>query len=75
MAEAPFAGRLPVFVGDDCTDEYGFAAVTRAGRMGGQGRAAAPRARSYRLPDVAAVRNWLAALGRRRRRADMRSDA
>lgn len=27
MAKAPFAGRRPVYVGDDLTDSYGFAAV------------------------------------------------
>ena len=27
MARAPFAGRIPVFVGDDATDEKGFAAM------------------------------------------------
>ncbi|MBK7471902.1 MAG: trehalose-phosphatase [Betaproteobacteria bacterium] len=31
MAEATFLGRLPVFVGDDQTDEYGFAAVALLG--------------------------------------------
>jgi len=29
MTHPPFAGRIPVFVGDDATDEKGFAAMTR----------------------------------------------
>ncbi len=61
MREPPFAGRLPVFVGDDFTDEYGFAAVTITGGWAvkvGRGRTDA----HFRLPDVAAVRRWLAAL-------------
>jgi trehalose 6-phosphate phosphatase len=61
MTEPPFAGRLPVFVGDDQTDEYGFAAVTAAGGWAvkvGRGRTHA----QFRLSDVAAVHAWLAAL-------------
>lgn len=60
MAETPFAGRLPVFIGDDLTDEDGFASVERLGgwtvKVGG-GRTRA----QYRLPDVGAVIRWLLA--------------
>ncbi len=59
MEEPPFAGRRPVFVGDDRTDEYGFAAVMDASGWAvkvGRGPTNAP----YRLPNVAAVRRWLA---------------
>jgi trehalose 6-phosphate phosphatase len=58
MTESPFAGRVPVFVGDDRTDEYGFEAATRLGGWGvkvGRGSTIA----ACRLPDVAAVRRWL----------------
>jgi len=57
MAEPPFAGRRPVFVGDDLTDQDGFKIVEDQGgisiaggdRVDGQ----------YRLPNPAAVRGWL----------------
>lgn len=61
MHEAPFAGRRPVFVGDDTTDEDGFRAVNDLGgvsvRVGHVDRSAA----THRLVDIAAVRDWLAA--------------
>ena len=58
MSEAPFRGRTPLFLGDDATDEYGFAAVNH---LGGQSVKVGPgrtKAR-WRLRDVAAVRGWL----------------
>ncbi len=58
LAEAPFAGRLPVFVGDDVTDEDGIRAVQAAGGFGirvGPGRSEA----RYRLADTDAVAAWL----------------
>jgi trehalose 6-phosphate phosphatase len=60
MQGAPFAGRIPVAVGDDVTDEDAFAAALRLGGVGvlvGPSRATAARCA---LPDVAAVRAWLA---------------
>jgi len=59
LAEAPFQGRTPVFVGDDLTDEIGFELINRAGGHSvkvGEGESAA----RWRLPDSAAVRAWLA---------------
>ena len=41
---------LPVFVGDDLTDEYGFVAVTAPRRVGGEGRARRRRARATGCP-------------------------
>jgi trehalose 6-phosphate phosphatase len=58
MAEPPFAGRVPVFIGDDLTDEYGFVAVMHLEGWAVKVGRGATRAR-YRLRDVAAVRAWL----------------
>ena len=59
LENPPFAGRVPVFLGDDVTDEDGFRVVNElAGtsiRIGDIERSAA----RYRLDDVAAVRPWL----------------
>jgi trehalose 6-phosphate phosphatase len=59
-AHAPFAGRQPVFVGDDVTDEDGFAAARELGGYGvrvGPGATVAP----YRIDAVGSVYAWLAA--------------
>lgn len=61
LREGPFAGRRPVMVGDDLTDEHGFAAAASAGGYGvlvGPPRATAAR---YRLEDAEAVIAWLSA--------------
>ena len=61
MAEPPFAGARPLFMGDDLTDEDAFAA---AAAMGGAGVLVGPArttAAEWRLDDVAAVARWLAA--------------
>lgn len=61
MRQAPFAGRVPVFVGDDLTDEFGFDA---AQRMHGFGVLVGTRAGSHArhaLADVDAVHAWLEA--------------
>lgn len=61
MALAPFAGSVPLFLGDDVTDEPGF---ERCAELGGAGVLVGdprPTAARFRLPDVAAVHAWLAA--------------
>jgi trehalose-6-phosphatase len=64
LAEPPFLGRRPVFVGDDTTDEDGFAEIRGRGgaavRVGPFDNATAA---DYRLPTVEAVLAWLASGG------------
>lgn len=66
MEEAPFRGRVPVFIGDDITDEEGFAAAQSAGGAGivvglesETGRASGAR---YGLSGVRELHHWLEAL-------------
>ena len=58
MAETPFAGRRPVFAGDDASDEFGFETVNRLGGISikvGPGDTVA----EARLEHVQAVQEWL----------------
>jgi trehalose 6-phosphate phosphatase len=62
MRESPFSGRTPVFVGDDVTDEYAFAAVNQLGGHSvkvGQGTTAA----RWRLRDIGELMTWLRRTG------------
>ncbi len=61
MTEPGFAAARPVFVGDDLTDEHGFA---EAAALGGAGVLVGPprdTAAHYRLDSVKAVADWLRA--------------
>lgn len=60
MARTPMAGGRPLFIGDDITDEEGFAAATE---LGGAGILVGPlrtTLAAFSLEQVAAVRHYLA---------------
>jgi len=59
LDEAPFAGRQPVFAGDDVTDEAGFEAINQRGGVSiriGDGQATAA---AFGCADVMAMQTWL----------------
>lgn len=64
LTRAPFAGRRPVFVGDDTTDEDGFRAVKRANgyaiRVGNHTDTAA----DWCLPTIEAAQDWIMDMAR-----------
>ncbi len=59
MRTAPFQGSVPLFLGDDLTDEAGFKAVRSLGGLGVLVGARRPTAAAARLSGVDAVRTWL----------------
>jgi len=64
MTRPPFAGRTPLFIGNDATDDVGFAVVSDRGGIAYS--VGARRSRTVAMfPDPATVRRWLAGhLGR-----------
>lgn len=60
MAEHPFRGRVPVYIGDDLTDESAFEWVNGAGGLSIAVNVSGATAARERLPSVSAVRAWLA---------------
>lgn len=59
MNVAPFAGSMPVFVGDDVTDEDGFSAAEKLGGFGIAVGEREPQNARYHLPQVKDVHEWL----------------
>ncbi|XHO08251.1 hypothetical protein ACEQUB_p01500 (plasmid) [Ralstonia syzygii] len=63
MTTGPFAGRIALFAGDDLTDESAFEAVNTLGgwtiKVG-----TGPSQAHWRVPDPAALRDWLSTLAR-----------
>jgi trehalose 6-phosphate phosphatase len=70
LAEPPFAGRRPVFAGDDTTDEHGFAAVNALGGLSlrvidDETRRRTASAARYSLAGIGTMHRWLEAVAER----------
>ncbi len=61
MRRPPFSGRIPIFIGDDLTDEYGFAAVEKRAGYAIQVGTSRRRVTPWHIPTPAALRQWLQA--------------
>jgi trehalose 6-phosphate phosphatase len=59
MRRPPFAGRTPVYLGDDLTDEHAFATVNRAGGLSVRVGSREPSQARFTLPSPGAVQAWL----------------
>jgi trehalose 6-phosphate phosphatase len=59
MQQPPFANRLPIYIGDDLTDEDGFAIVNEIGGISIRVGDAQGSAAQHRLPGVRQVLRWL----------------
>jgi len=62
MTEPPFRNRIPVFIGDDMTDEDGFRAVNALNGLSIHVGEVEATAANYQLANVDQVRRWLADL-------------
>lgn len=74
LREQPFERRVPIFLGDDRTDEAGLKYVQNLGGLAihvGQVRGASSA--EWRLPDVSAVHEWLESLVAERPQASSES--
>lgn len=59
MAQAPFHGRQPVYLGDDLTDEHAFAQVNREHGLSVRIGTREPTQAEFTLPGPAATEAWL----------------
>lgn len=62
LETAPFAGKRPVFLGDDVSDEAGFDYVNEKDGLSLRVRPAGPTSAKAALADVTAVHDWLGRL-------------
>jgi trehalose 6-phosphate phosphatase len=60
LGRTSFAGRLPVYLGDDLTDEHAFASTNRKRGLSIRVGSREPTLAHFTLPDPAAAKVWLA---------------